>query len=236
MLRSACYLLGVFITAAAHGAVFNIPDGDVAALKNAMNVANTNDEADVINLAANGNYILTAPDNSLNGPNGLPLVDDDVAGLDLTINGNGATIERSTAAGTPVFRILQLNFDAALSCDSLTIRNGLLDSPVFPQDRGAGIFLSHGSLTLTNCMLRGNTALLGGGIYSIASSVTLNNSTVNENLANYGGGIYSVEGELTGSGYLLPREQCAGRRARRISPGSAAPSTVIAGMLRPRSR
>src|SRR5687768_5111735 len=199
LLRSACYLLAVFITTAAHSAVFNIPDGDVDALKNAMNAANANDETDVINLALNGNYILTAPDNSTNGPNGLPLVDNDVAGLDLTINGNGATIERSTAAGTPAFRILQLNFEAALSCDSLTLKDGLLDSPVFPSDRGAGIFLSHGSLTLTNCMLRGNTALLGGGIYSIASVVTLNDCTINENLANHGGGIYSVEGELTGS-------------------------------------
>src|SRR5687768_5470856 len=95
LLRSSCYLLAVFITTAAHGAVFNIPDGDVDALKNAMTAANTNDETDIINLAANGNYVLTAPDNTTNGPNGLPLVDNDVDGLDLTLNGNGATIERS---------------------------------------------------------------------------------------------------------------------------------------------
>src|SRR4051812_41035779 len=144
LLRTACSLLGVFITTVAHSAIFNIPDGDVVALKNAMTTANGNDEADTINLALNGDYVLTTADNTLNGPNGLPLVDDDVQGLDLTINGNGATIRRSTAAGTPVFRILQLNFEAALSCDSLTIQNGLLDDPTFPSDRGAGIFLSHG--------------------------------------------------------------------------------------------
>src|SRR5437868_502878 len=45
LLRSACCLLGVFISTAAHSAVFNIPDGDVAALKSAMNVANANGEA-----------------------------------------------------------------------------------------------------------------------------------------------------------------------------------------------
>src|SRR3954451_5733007 len=117
LLRSACYLLGLWITKAAHSAVFNIPDGDVAALKNAMSVANANGEADVINLAVNGDYILTDADNSINGPNGLPLVKDDTSGLDLTVNGNGATIERSAAPGTPVFRILQLDFQAALSCD-----------------------------------------------------------------------------------------------------------------------
>ena len=54
--------------------------------------------------------------------------------------------------------------------------------------RGGGIFLSHGSVILTNCMVRGNSALSGGGIYSIASAMTLNDCTVNENAANNGGG------------------------------------------------
>ena len=199
-LRSACYLLGLFTATAAYSAVFNIPNGDVAGLISAMTVANSNGQADVINLAANGNYVLTAPDNSLNGPNGLPVVNNDATGLDLTINGNGATIERSTATGTPAFRIFQLNFQAALACNGLTIKNGLLDSAVFPSDRGAGIFLSNGSLTLTNCTLQGHNALLGGGIYSIASSVTLNDATITDNVAKYGGGIYNIEGSLDGSG------------------------------------
>src|SRR5436190_1753073 len=125
LLGSVCYLLGLLITTAAHAAVFNIPNGDVAALKNAMNTANTNGEADVINLAANGSYILTAIDNSLNGPNGLPAVKDDAADVDLTINGNGATIERSASTGTPAFRILMVDVEAGLICDALTIKNGL---------------------------------------------------------------------------------------------------------------
>src|SRR5262245_29288344 len=61
----------------------------------------------VLVLPANSVYTLTAPDNShasvednnWYGPNGLPAIDNDI-----TIEGNGATIQRSTASGTPSFR------------------------------------------------------------------------------------------------------------------------------------
>ena len=44
-------------------ATFNIPDGDVTALKAALAAANTNGQADIINLATGGTYTLTAIDN-----------------------------------------------------------------------------------------------------------------------------------------------------------------------------
>jgi hypothetical protein len=56
----ATLALIIFVsTHAARAAVFNIPDGNVAALKNAILAANGNGQADVINLAANGTYTLT---------------------------------------------------------------------------------------------------------------------------------------------------------------------------------
>src|SRR3712207_3068982 len=92
---------GVLLTplAATNAAVFNIPNGDVAALKNAIKTANNNKQPDTINLAANGAYLLQSVDNPANGPTGLPPIGDDVAGLDLKINGNGATIRRSPFSG-----------------------------------------------------------------------------------------------------------------------------------------
>jgi hypothetical protein len=54
-------------------ATFDIADGDVAALKNAIITANTNSEADTINLAVGGHYVLTAIDNFTHGPSGLAL-------------------------------------------------------------------------------------------------------------------------------------------------------------------
>ena len=86
-------------------ATFVVPDGDVAALKAAIVQSNGNNEYDTIELAEKGVYTLTVVDNTMLGPSGLPAVRAD-AGYTLAINGHGAVIERSTADGTPEFRIL----------------------------------------------------------------------------------------------------------------------------------
>src|SRR3982751_3223848 len=101
-----CLALSVFIAVRpAYPAVFDIPNGDIAGLRAAIVAANGNGESDTINLADGGTYTLTAVDNFVNGSNGLPEIRNDAAGLDLTIDGHGATIQRSTAPGTPEFRL-----------------------------------------------------------------------------------------------------------------------------------
>jgi len=179
----------------AQAAVFNIPNGDVAALKNAITTANGNGQADTINLAANGSYTLTAIDNSASGANGLPVIINNVSGLDLTINGNGATIQRSTAPGTPEFRILQVN-SASVDCFGLTIANGKV-SGVFPAYAGAGIYCVQATLNLTSCTVRENTGVFGGGIFNNLGTLSLNGCTLNANRATSGGGMTNFEGTLT---------------------------------------
>src|SRR4051794_28791361 len=110
-----CALI-LIATRAAQSAIFNIPNGDVLALKAAINAANANGQADTINLAAGGTYTLTTIDNSTLGATGLPAIANEVAGLDLTINGNGAKIQRSASAGTPEFRILAVSNGASVNC------------------------------------------------------------------------------------------------------------------------
>src|SRR5215207_3318712 len=80
----------------ARAATYNIPDGDVAGLIAAINAANSNP----IHLAPGGTYTLTAVAHTdlWPGPSGLP-----VLFTQLTINGRGATVERSYAPGTPDF-------------------------------------------------------------------------------------------------------------------------------------
>src|SRR5689334_5387729 len=73
-------------------ATFTIADGDVAALITAINTGNLNGEDDTIELAANGNYTLTAVNNTVNG---LPIIGSDTSHK-LVIEGNGATLQRST--------------------------------------------------------------------------------------------------------------------------------------------
>jgi hypothetical protein len=69
--------------------------GDVACLINAINTANANGEANTITLEA-GTYTLTAVDNTIDGPNGLPSVTSTLtiqgAGVDTTV------IERASSA------------------------------------------------------------------------------------------------------------------------------------------
>lgn len=66
-------------------------------------MANSSAGADTIELAADGIYTLSAvhSNNFWNGPNGLPFIISQI-----TINGNGATIQRSSVA--PDFRILHV--------------------------------------------------------------------------------------------------------------------------------
>src|SRR5262249_29480017 len=64
----------------------------------------------------------TAVDNPTDGANGLPVI---AAGNNLTIVGNGDTIGRSTASGTPAFRLLDVAAGASLTLEGLTLTNGL---------------------------------------------------------------------------------------------------------------
>ena len=78
--------------------------GAVAELKADLATANADGQADTLSLYPGGVYTLTAVDNMVNGANGLPAV----AGV-LTINGQGATIERRprrARAGLPPARRL----------------------------------------------------------------------------------------------------------------------------------
>ncbi len=53
-------LCTLLISTTTFGATFNITNGDVAGLIAAINTANSNTETDIINLAVNGTYNLTA--------------------------------------------------------------------------------------------------------------------------------------------------------------------------------
>jgi hypothetical protein len=111
--RSACQGFGRLVmlvllgssgpTHPTHAGDFAGGVGDVACLISAINAANANGTANTLTLAA-GLYTLTAVDDSIDGPTGLPAI----TGR-LTITGTGANttiIER--AAGAPPFRLLHV--------------------------------------------------------------------------------------------------------------------------------
>jgi CSLREA domain-containing protein len=128
--------------------------------------------------------------------------------VDMNLTGPGAEllkIERSTAPGTPDFRVLRI-MDGTVNISGVTIANGRIVG--FGDTRGAGVF-NAGQLTMSDCALYGNTVGtlgfngLGGGIYNDGPSLTLINCKVGgvgPGQANFagasGGGIFNGTGTL----------------------------------------
>ncbi len=189
-----------------HAATFNIANGDVAALISAINTAGSNGQNDTINLASGGTYTLTAVAANWDGPNGLPPLFSDFtsfgAPCSVVINGNGATIQRSSTAGTPKFRILYLHDLTIVTVNNLTIAGGEYNSGAFDNTGGGGLRISHAGVTLNQCTFKDNKSYQGGGIFidaattndEIAYTVQLTSCTISRNQAGAQGGGLSKHG------------------------------------------
>ena len=181
--------------------VTNIADGDVAKLVSAMNTANTNNDDDIINLAPKGTYTLTAADNTPPGDagNGLPVILGD-GGHSLTINGNGATIARSSAQGTPNFRIFEVS-SATVNMIGVSITDGIVSSSTSSDgNSGGGMLIKGGAVALSNCNFVGNVAGAtgaGGAIrVTVFGKLTVTDCSFDKNQATGGlgaggGGIFA---------------------------------------------
>ena len=157
---------------------------DTAALVSAVADANATTTPDVLSLAPNCVYTLTAPAVPA-GDTGLP----DIQGK-LTIDGNHATIAR--APGAPRFRIIANWGD--LTLDAVTITGGHAPDGVGtdsfgdgnPGDSGGGI-QNWGPLTITDSVITGNTA----GAGAPGADATATTWAGRGGLGGFGGGIYS---------------------------------------------
>ena len=172
---------------------------------------------DTVSLPHGGSFELTADYDNRFGPTGLPVITAAV-----TIDGHGATIRRSDAAGTPGFRILAVDPDGDLTLRDTTISNGSIFEPYYG---GGGIF-SRGALTVEGSTITDNYAYLGGGIdagqatlidsvisdneayYGVitpggggikATTLVIENSTISGNQGGQGGGVFADEATISGS-------------------------------------
>ncbi len=175
---AACFAFGAPLQAAE----FHIANGDSAGLIDAINAANADPTTPAtIHLANNGTYVLTTAVSGASGT-GTPQITSKI-----TINGNGATVQRSFATGIPNFRIFIVAADGDATMNDLTVRAG------HTTGFGAGIN-NVGALTLNNCTVTENSgSSQGGGIYN-TGVLTLNGTTISDNFTggNGGGGVYSV--------------------------------------------
>jgi hypothetical protein len=117
----------------------------------------------------------------------------------MTLNGNGATIERSTVDSTPPFRLLHVAATGDLTVQNLTLRGGSTSAALnllFPSNAGGGL-LSRGTLTLTQSTISGNNAFVGGGLATVGSTLTCFASTLSDNNASEGGGLAALDSTVT---------------------------------------
>src|SRR5262245_46141941 len=161
---------------ACQAAEFTCPAGasGVVCLIDAITTANTNGQANTITLVA-GNYTLTEADNGTEGDTtGLPVISSP-----LTIVGAGTTatiIQRGVS--TPPFRLMKVAETGSLTLEGLTLHGGAVSRVGNFGGEGGGIF-TVGTVTLTNCTLAYNMAVLGGGIHNTGNgTVALTNCTL----------------------------------------------------------
>ena len=158
----------------------------VAGLVAAIQAANGVAAGATVTLPSGCVYTLLAQRNVTDGGTGLPVITGKV-----TIQGNGATIRRSAAAGTAAFRIFDISQAGHLTLNSLTLSNGLADNGA----QGGGAIFNHGTLSVTASTFTGNSSpatsgTSGGGIDS-SGTLTVTTSTFTNNTAQEGGGVFN---------------------------------------------
>jgi hypothetical protein len=189
----------------------------VSELISDINAANAAGGTNSIALTAptSSPYMLTAVDNTTDGPTGLPVIAKKVT---LTIVGNGDTIERSAASGTPKFRLFDLAGGAALTLENLTLQNGLAFGSGSASEGGA--IYSQGTLILSAVTAQENVAQGSDG-----ALVTQFKKSTPGNDAK-GGGIWS-SGSLTAeNGALIQNNQAIGGEGV-IPPGGCSGCGVV---------
>jgi hypothetical protein len=123
----------------------------------------------VIDLQANTTYDLAQVDNNWYGPDGLPAIASIV-----TINGNGAVIQRDPGAATPNFRLFYVSGGlSGLAAGSLTLNNVALQGGLALGGSGStfgggglgagGAIFNQGALVLNGVTLTDNEAEGGAG-------------------------------------------------------------------------
>lgn len=119
-------------------------------------------------------------------------------GSTITLNGRQLSINKNlniittlpiTISGAGKSRIFQIPKGVELFIDSLSLRNGSAPE--------GGAILNRGKLVITNSMLLGNKAGIGGAIRSYKSVLSIANSTLADNTASHGGAILSSDSRLT---------------------------------------
>ncbi|MCJ7734827.1 MAG: hypothetical protein MUP11_09790, partial [Anaerolineales bacterium] len=184
ILASALFVLGLIFT----GCLPSTPPPPCTTdfLIWSINNANSNGPGtDTINLDPGCVYQLEVVDNTVDGNNGLPSITSSIV-----INGNGATVRRSTLSQKAAIRLFHVSQGGALVLNDIRLYDGLGVEPpdtTLPLRNHGGAIFNNGVLTVNNSDFDYNRARRqGGGIYNIGT-MTINATTFQNNEADYNG-------------------------------------------------
>ena len=151
-----------------------------------INQANSNGPGtDTINLDPGCVYQLGVVDNTVDGNNGTPSITSSII-----INGNGATVRRSTESQKAAIRLFHVSQGGELTLNDIRLYDGIGVEPpdtTLPLRNHGGAIFNAGVLTVNNSDFDYNRARRqGGGIYNIGT-MTVNATTFQNNEADYSG-------------------------------------------------
>ena len=168
-----------------------VPCGDSGALVTA--IAAVSASGGTVTLTAGCTYTITASSDGTDGPNAFA----DITGS-VTIVGNGATITRSTAGGTPDFRFFIVDNSGTLDISNVTLSHGSTPAASGTPNHGGAAILNRNVLNVSGVTFLDNNsqASTGGGAIDNHDTgvLTVTNSTFSGNIALQGG---AIEDEAT---------------------------------------
>ncbi len=184
ILRVAALIALVLVLSGCGGGTLPPPCTTDFLIVSINNANNNGPGTDTIELAPGCVYELGVVDNTIDGNNGLPSITSSIV-----INGNGATIRRSTLSQKAAIRLFHISQGGDLVLNSVTLLDGMGMEPVNVLDpirNAGGAIFNYGVLTVNNSLITANRAkLTGGGIYN-AGTMTINNTTLDSNGVNIG--------------------------------------------------
>ena len=181
-----------------------------------INYANTSGGTFTINLQPNTNFdLITYNGSDAFGADLLPIIGS-LNAVNLTILGNGDTLQRDTNALQR--RLIEVAQGSSLTLVQMTLQNGFayaFGPSSYSAAFNGGAICNFGTLVISNCTLSGNTAYAyldeydqitsggkGGAIYNGGGTVIISDSLLSNNAATgdgftCGGAIYNDSGTVT---------------------------------------
>ena len=172
---------------AAGAATVQCGAGDAQCLVSAINEANSRPQLKTTIRLAGGTYALSAVDNLIGGPNGLPSI---VSTITIKADKAGTTLTR--AAGSLPFRFLHIESTGCLTLNGLSLVDGSATTP--GGSLGGAILNDGGTVTIVGVLFNSNQASSGGAIFTNLGELTIADSTFLMNRATDAGAIHNKGG------------------------------------------